>query len=89
MADAIKFPISEALEKSTGKSGQELVSHLASHLMHIGRVGPNGHSIPALLGRNRSRPGIKSHPRTCTQCNEAADIVKLIEQNLLVAGESV
>jgi hypothetical protein len=77
------YPVSDALEKATGKSGQELTNLLASHLMHIGRAGNHGHQLPPLLGINRSAPGQKSHARVCTQCKEAADLVKLIEQTLL------
>lgn len=72
------FPVSDALEKATGKTGQELASLLASHLMHIGRAGNHGHQLPPLLGPNR-----KPVSRTCAQCQQAADLVKLIEQALL------
>lgn len=77
------YPIADALEKTTGKSGQELVSLMAQHLMHVGRRGNSPHQLPPLLGTNRQHPNQKSHSRSCSQCEQAADIVKLIEQSLL------
>jgi hypothetical protein len=83
MAQPITYPISDALEKATGKSGQELVSLMAQHLMHVGRRGNSPHQLPPLLGANQQHPNQKSHSRSCSQCEQAADLVKLIEQSLL------
>jgi hypothetical protein len=72
------FPIADHLEKVTGKSGQALVHLLAQHLAHIGRRGNHPHSLPALIGVNR-----KKESRVCPVCQQAADVVLLIEAVLL------